>query len=167
MARTLLATQGVEVLAWVSRVHGIEAGVDVEVGAGRPELVAQDVPRRALDGCDDGAVLTGQGVEQTGFSDPGASPQRDNNRLSQEPAAAAGIELAHDVVEQQQGRLAHQRPGQGHPLLFPAGEFSRPVGHPLRQAHRLQQGLRLPGGLRRLRLGRRLAETGSGDFVWC
>ena len=59
------------------------------------------------------------------------------------------VEGAGGLVGEQYPGPEHQGPGQGHPLLFPSGEFSRPVGQSLRQAHRLQQGLRLPGGLTR------------------
>ena len=46
------------------------------------------------------------------------------------------------LVQQQQGRLRRQGPGQGHPLLLPAGEGVDPPPATARQLDPLQQGLR-------------------------
>ena len=46
------------------------------------------------------------------------------------------------LVGEQQRRLAHQRPGDGDPLLLPAGKLVRPVAGPVRHADALQYLLR-------------------------
>jgi len=50
-----------------------------------------------------------------------------------------GIEVAGGLISQQQGRLSDQRPGDGNPLLLPAGQLARLDVSILLQTHGGQQ----------------------------
>ena len=57
--------------------------------------------------------------------------------------AGMGIEIAGGFIGQDDIGTEHQGPGNRHPLLFPAGKFSRPVMHPPGQPH-IRQDRRSP-----------------------
>ena len=46
------------------------------------------------------------------------------------------IQVTGRLISQDDGRLVHQRPGNGHPLLLPARKLSGPVLDPVAQPHR-------------------------------
>jgi hypothetical protein len=50
------------------------------------------------------------------------------------------VQVRQRLVHQEQPRLDHQRPGQDHPLLLPAGKLT---GHPVQEAFKLHQLARL------------------------
>ncbi|MNF93199.1 hypothetical protein D3C84_758670 [compost metagenome] len=52
--------------------------------------------------------------------------------------AGQGIQGAQRLIQQQQARLVDQRPGQGHPLLLPAGQRCRPFVGAIRQPYGVQ-----------------------------
>ena len=51
----------------------------------------------------------------------------------------AAVQGSQGFVHQHQGRLEHQRPGDGHPLLLPAGKLARPPAFQPFQAHQFQR----------------------------
>ena len=55
----------------------------------------------------------------------GAEPALQLDDLAAGAAAQLGIEVAEGLIHQEHGRLAGDRPAQGHPLLLAAGEFLR------------------------------------------
>ena len=62
----------------------------------------------------------------------------------EQPQHLAGrlpVEIAGGFVGHDQGRIAHQRPGNRHPLLLAAGEFARRVIHAVGKAHHAQRKL--------------------------
>ena len=62
-------------------------------------------------------------------------------RLQQFQNRLAGlvVQCAGRLVAEQELGVFGNRPGDGHPLLFPAGKLRREIVHPFRQADRLQR----------------------------
>ncbi len=56
-----------------------------------------------------------------------ADPLLQRLELDLQRPAELGVQRAERLVEQQHGRVEHQRPGQGHPLLLPAGQLAGPA----------------------------------------
>ena len=78
------------------------------------------------------------------------------HRLTRPPVQVAG-----GLVRQQQRRVQRQRPGDGHPLLLPAGQLGGPVPRVGEKAHLLQQPL---GPIPPLLAGTPAMESGSAAF---
>ena len=67
---------------------------------------------------DDGGALVVQFLEEVGYL----------------PAGIA-VQVAGGLVGEDHGRVAHQRPGDGHPLALPAGQLLGQVMHPVPETH--------------------------------
>src|SRR6185503_18661661 len=62
--------------------------------------------------------------------------------------ARGRVEVARGLVGEEQARLAHERPRDGHALLLAAGELPRIMAETLAQAHAPQDNARACSGIR-------------------
>ena len=77
----------------------------------------------------------------------------------QDGPGGLGVQGRGGLVAEQHPGLAGQGPGDGHPLLLPAGELHRIGAGLVRQLHQLQQLQGAPAGLRPLHAGQLQGEA--------
>ena len=73
--------------------------------------------------------------------------------------AGTRVQVARGFIGEEHRRTVDQRPGDGHPLLLPAGKLGRLVIHPISQPHQTEHDLGPEPGLP---LGKILGRVGKG-----